>query len=107
MCAGPEPCAVADGGTLDKAIIRRYIRREMPKIQYCYEKELLANPNITGTITVELLIVATGAVASVTATGADEAVSSCIGKVIEAIEFPRSAGSTRVTYPFNIRFAGN
>ncbi|HEY0192883.1 MAG TPA: FHA domain-containing protein, partial [Kofleriaceae bacterium] len=31
-------------GDLDKAIIRRYIKRNIQKIQYCYEKQLLAKP---------------------------------------------------------------
>ena len=28
-------------GDLDKSIIRRYIRRKLPRIKYCYEKQLL------------------------------------------------------------------
>ncbi len=41
-------------GDLDKAIIRRYIKRNQQKIQYCYEKELLAKPNLSGTVIDEL-----------------------------------------------------
>ena len=47
MPGGPHPCVVGDGG-LDKAVVRRYIKRELHKIQYCYEKELLANATISG-----------------------------------------------------------
>ena len=35
-------------GDLDKAIIRRYIKRNIQKITYCYEKQLLAKPGLGG-----------------------------------------------------------
>ena len=35
-------------GDLDKAIIRRYIKRNIQKITYCYEKQLLAKPGLVG-----------------------------------------------------------
>ncbi|MEO8699873.1 MAG: AgmX/PglI C-terminal domain-containing protein [Kofleriaceae bacterium] len=105
-CAGPTPCWTADG-ELDKAIIRRYIKRELSKIQYCYEKELLAVPDLGGTVRVGFLISPSGAVTSVTATGTNDNVASCIGGVVGAIAFPAAKGSTQVTYPFTIRLAGS
>ena len=43
-------------GDLDKNIIRRYIRRKLPQIRYCYEKQLLVKPNIQGTVVTQFQI---------------------------------------------------
>ena len=43
-------------GDLDKNIIRRYIRRKLPRIRYCYEKELLVKPSLSGTVVTQFLI---------------------------------------------------
>jgi hypothetical protein len=43
-------------GDLDKAIIRRYIKRNIQKLVYCYEKELLNQPKLEGTSTAEFVI---------------------------------------------------
>src|ERR1044071_4709925 len=51
-------------GDLDKAIIRRYIKRNIQKIQYCYEKELLAAPKLSGTVQTQFLITGNGNVQS-------------------------------------------
>lgn len=89
-------------GDLDKAIIRRYIKRNINKITYCYEKELLAKPSLEGTVSTQFFISPTGAVASASANGVDPAVASCIAAVIKAIEFPRprGGGGVQVNYPF-------
>jgi hypothetical protein len=81
----------------------------MPQITYCYEKELLAKPTLTGTVRAQFLIGADGRVAASQASGGDAAVAACIAKVISRIEFPRSrtGTSTRVNYPFHIRWAGS
>jgi len=39
-------------GDLDKAIIKRYIKRNVDKIAYCYEKQLLASPGLGGAMSV-------------------------------------------------------
>ena len=54
---------------LDKAIIRRYIKRNVQKIQYCYEKELISNPQLAGTVTVRFTIGTDGAVSQSTGHG--------------------------------------
>jgi biopolymer transport protein ExbD len=94
-------------GDLDKAIIRRYIRRNIAKISYCYEKELLADPELEGTVNAQFLISATGLVASATANGVSSEVSSCVEKVILAIEFPKPKGGgvVQVNYPFIFKSA--
>ncbi|MBL0215520.1 MAG: AgmX/PglI C-terminal domain-containing protein [Myxococcales bacterium] len=95
-------------GNLNKAIIRRYIKRNIQKIQYCYERELLAKPNLTGMVRSQFLIGETGAVSSATATGVDPNVASCVAGVIKDIEFPKpSSGVVQVNYPFTFRGPGD
>jgi len=113
-CAGPHPCMVGDGGGLDKAVIRRYIHRQLTKIQYCYEKELLAHPTISGVVDVHFLIQVDGRVSTVQTSGVSPAVASCIAEVIEKIEFPAQRTGTPdrrtvtdVRYPFELRTAGS
>jgi hypothetical protein len=102
MCSA-KMCVVE--GALDKAIIRRYIQRVLPKLQYCYESALLANPALAGTVVASFVISRTGAVTTAEATGMADAVAACVAGVIRAIEFPRSKvdESTSVNYPFMFR----
>jgi hypothetical protein len=95
-------------GDLDKAIIRRYIKRDIQKIQYCYEKALLAKPGLAGTVQTQFFIQPSGSVASATASGVDAQVASCIAEVIKAIQFPqpKGGGGVQVNYPFTFRPTG-
>src|SRR6185503_5387964 len=49
-------------GDLDKAIVRRYIKRNIAKITYCYEKQLLAKPGLAGTVSTQFFISPNGKV---------------------------------------------
>jgi hypothetical protein len=95
-------------GDLDKAIIRRYIKRNLQKIQYCYEKQLLAKPTLTGTVQSQFFITPNGTVQSSTASGVDNEVASCVAAVIKDIEFPKpkGGGSVQVNYPFIFHQSG-
>ena len=96
-------------GDLDKAIIRRYIKRNIQNIQYCYERELLAHPTLEGALTAHFVISPTGSVSSVRAEGLSTEVATCITNVIKDIEFPRprTSGIVQVSYPFTFRKDGN
>jgi Ca-activated chloride channel family protein len=91
-------------GDLDKSIIKRYVKRHLEKITYCYEKELLAKPTLDGTVVAQFLVGADGKVLSSTASGVDEKVASCIADVIKAIDFPAATGGIKVevNYPFTL-----
>ena len=107
----PAPTTVAIGeptsnAALDKAIIRRYVKRDIQKIQACYENELDTTPKLAGTLTVTFLIDRDGIVASATASGLGNAnVETCVAAVIKAIVFPKpkGGGSIQVNYPFTFR----
>ena len=100
-----QPSAVGD---LDKAIIRRYIKRNIAKITYCYEKQLLAKPGLQGTVSTQFFISPNGTVASANASGVDGEVASCVASVLKAIEFPKpkGGGGVQVNYPFTFRPTG-
>jgi pSer/pThr/pTyr-binding forkhead associated (FHA) protein len=100
-----QPSAVGD---LDKAIIRRYIKRNISKITYCYEKQLLAKPGLQGTVSTQFFISPNGTVASANASGVDGEVASCVASVLKAIEFPKpkGGGGVQVNYPFTFRPSG-
>ena len=97
------------GGGLDKVIIKRYIKRNVQKIAYCYESELLAHPGIEGEVMVNFLITGSGTVTSSTGGGFDGKVASCVASVIKNIEFPRptDGGNVQVNYPFTFHAAGH
>jgi outer membrane biosynthesis protein TonB len=90
-------------GNLDKNIIRRFIRRSLPRIRYCYEKQLLLKPKLAGTVTVTFEIGTDGSVSRVDAKGITPAVSQCVGKTVGAIRFPKPQGGgvVSVRYPFS------
>jgi hypothetical protein len=93
-------------GDLDKAIIRRYVKRNIQKLRYCYEKELIAKPKLKVTITATFVIGADGKVTSAKATGLKDgaAVEECYGRMIEMIAFPKpKTGEVTVTYPFTLK----
>ncbi len=95
-------------GDLDKAIIRRYIKRNIQKITYCYEKQLLAKPGLSGTVSTQFFITPNGNVASSSGSGVDPAVANCVADVIHNIQFPKpkGGGGVQVNYPFTFRPAG-
>ncbi|HUS63270.1 MAG TPA: AgmX/PglI C-terminal domain-containing protein [Kofleriaceae bacterium] len=92
-------------GSLDKNIIRRYIRRKLPAIRYCYEKQLLVKPKLAGTVKASFVIAETGNVVVSSADGMDGDVSRCIATAIKSIEFPKPKGGgvVKVNYPFTFR----
>jgi hypothetical protein len=89
-------------GDLDKAIIRRYVKRNIRKLAYCYEKALLVKPALKGTVVATFEITPEGIVGASTAKGLDPDVDTCVASVIKAIEFPKpkSGKKVDVTYPF-------
>ncbi len=92
-------------GNLDKNIIRRYIQRKLSWVRYCYEKELVAKPKLSGTVVVNFEIAASGNVRKADAKGINLNVSGCVEKAIRSIQFPkpRGGGPVTVRYPFTFR----
>ena len=104
----PNPVIGQPTGTdgLDKQIIRRYIKRNIDKIKYCYEKELLAKPGLEGSVRVSFFIAPTGSVQSSVGAGLDPTVANCVAEVVGAIQFPKPNGGVQVNYPFTFHPSG-
>lgn len=103
-CTLTIPEAVSVGG-LDKAIIQRRIRQRLDQLTYCYEVQLLANPNLAGEVALSFTIEPNGQVHGVVASGISDGVETCVAGVIGNIEFPRSDGTTQVHYPLRYHVA--
>ncbi len=97
------------GGDLDRSIIRRYIRQNIDKISYCYERQLLAKPGLGGTVSIQFLISGNGSVQASSGSGLDSEVAGCVAGVIKNIKFPapKNGGNVQVNYPFNFHPAGS
>jgi len=98
-------------GSLDKEIIRRVIRRHINEVKYCYERELMANPDLSGRVAVQFTISGTGQViASVvqSSTMKNPTVEQCIAQAVRRWLFPKPEGGgiVIVTYPFLLKAAG-
>ncbi len=100
--------ARVDGAGYDKTIVRRYIRRSIDKIAYCYNSQLLAHPGIEGEVLIDFFIAPTGGVERSSGAGFDPEVARCVVGVIRMIEFPRPADGigVEVHYPFQFHAAG-
>ena len=97
-------------GELDQATIRRYVKRNMEKIRSCYERQLLADPTLQGTVVLQFFIGPTGSVTSATARGLHANVSTCLAEVVSHIAFPKPGGGVGVhvkSYPFEFRPSGS
>jgi TPR repeat protein len=87
---------------LDAQIIRRYVRQRLPQILYCYQKQLVVNPSLKGSIVVEYAIDPNGRPVTVNMkSGFDDTVSSCVVEVFKQIEYPKPEGGkvVNVSYP--------
>lgn len=100
---------VSATGDLDKNIIRRYIRRKLPRIRHCYEKELLVKPRLAGTVVTQFQISPAGSVQGANAKGISNSnVEGCVAAAIKSIQFPKPKGGgyVNVRYPFTFQPAG-
>lgn len=93
-------------GTLDKTIIRRYVKRNLPRAKACYERALIANKALTGTVNLHFAIGDDGKTSGIDVDGdlPSDDVRACIAKDIEQWEFPPVAkgGVTQVNYPLTL-----
>jgi len=106
------PGIVVSRGSLDKEIVRRIIRRHVNEVRFCYEQQLMKNPNLGGRIMVQFTIAATGQVISSivqSSTMRNLRVESCTAEAVRRWEFPKPAGGglVIVSYPFVLAPAGN
>jgi metallo-beta-lactamase class B len=99
------------GGSLDKEIIRRIIRRHVDEVKACYEPQLALKPGLAGRIMVQFTIAASGQVVSSVlqhSTMANEEVERCTVAAVRSWQFPKPIGGgvVIVSYPFVLSPAG-
>jgi hypothetical protein len=92
-------------GALDRSVIDAYIRRNLAKIRWCYEKELAKDPKLFGRIVINFTISGTGAVSQSKVnrtTMGNQTVETCVANQIRTIRFPapKGGGIVIVNYPF-------
>ncbi len=92
-------------GSLDKTVLQRYVRRQFARIRYCYEKELVHDPSLSGTIEVLMSINERGEVTSAKASGmGSEDVESCVAKIFSEMQFPAVNGGETIIVRYPLRF---
>lgn len=94
-------------GPLDRVVVERLVRSHLPQLRACYERELAAYPEMTGTVTVTFVAGPDGKVAatSVLGSGVAPAVSACAVQVMQALQFP-TGQPISVSYPFQFVVGG-
>jgi len=94
-------------GSLDKDVIRRVVKKHTAEVRFCYEKELVRDPGLAGTVRVRFVIGTGGEV--IDATASDSSVpspdlSTCLAGVVRRWVFPKpDGGVVEVTYPFTFK----
>jgi TonB family protein len=97
-------------GSLSKEVIRRYIRRSINQIRFCYEQQLARRPDLAGRVSIRFVISPSGAVTSSQSAGStlgEPTVETCVARAVQRIAFPQPEGGgvVIVTYPFMFQSA--
>jgi TonB family protein len=92
-------------GQLDAFVVREKIRKDLPKINRCYESALRYEPELAGKVSVRFAVLRKGHVQGlevVENTTGNPNVERCVARIVSAIRFPsrRSGKSVRFTFPF-------
>jgi TonB family protein len=95
--------AIEVGAGIDKDIVRKVVKDNTQKLQYCYEKTLLANPGIEGKVTATFTIGTDGSVGDVKTAGVHPDVEACVADAVKAFRFPPSQAKVEVSYPFTFK----
>src|SRR5688572_24533001 len=64
-----EPRVTHSERKVDRTIVKRYLRREQNKYRYCYEKALVVDPTLRGTLTIQFRVLPDGNLTSVRVEG--------------------------------------
>lgn len=99
-----EEESIVDGG-LDKSVINAVIQNNLSQIKYCYERQLVAEPDLFGKVVASWVITAQGLVenAAVKQTTLNSnPVEQCMLAKISGWKFPQPKNGTKVhvSYPF-------
>lgn len=103
------PLAAPRSATIDKGLIRTVVRNHVGEIRGCYEQGLVADPALSGRVSVRFTIdprgaVSKAAVASSSLPPAAEPVQACIVAAVRSWRFPvpPNGEAAVVLYPFEL-----
>ncbi|HUU00998.1 MAG TPA: AgmX/PglI C-terminal domain-containing protein [Myxococcota bacterium] len=108
--ASKSPLTITPGksevlGSLSMSVVRRVVRKNTNAVKYCYEKELIKNPSLSGKVVVNFIIAADGRVQQArieSSTIGSKQVEKCIIYAVRRFKFPKPKGGgvVNVNYPF-------
>jgi outer membrane biosynthesis protein TonB len=91
------------GGNLSKEKVIAVIRKNLRKINACYERQLIKSPNLSGNLTISWVIKPSGKVSGVKQVLSsinNAALKSCVLKIFKKLRFPKpKGGQVKVKYP--------
>ncbi len=103
----PKDIDMGGSGKLDKETVKKYIRKQLAGIKWCYQKAHQRNNKIEGKVTVSFIISATGKVIKskvASSTLGDKPLEACIEQKVLRWRFPEPKGGiVKVRYPFVLR----
>ena len=103
----PKDIDLGGSGKLDKETVKKYIRKQLAGIKWCYQKAYQRNNKIEGKVTVSFIISATGKVIKsqvASSTLGDKPLEACIEEKVLRWRFPEPKGGiVKVKYPFVLR----
>ena len=105
VTTSPRLSQIKGAGELTKDEIQRVISQHVGEIQYCYEKQLRANPGLAGRVVLEWTVTTAGGVGVVkvsTSSLSSNDATRCMMDKVKTWKFPRPRGNGAVTvvYPF-------
>ncbi|MGB5810656.1 MAG: AgmX/PglI C-terminal domain-containing protein [Polyangiales bacterium] len=103
--AAPHVVQAGSNAKLDAFAVRSKIKRDLPKINRCYESALRHEPELEGKVSVRFAVVRAGTVQGVRVlenTTGNTSVERCVARVVGTLRFPRRryGKSMRFTFPF-------
>jgi len=93
-------------GSLDKEIIKRFLKRSGPRVRNCYQRELVVNPNLRGTMRVRFIILPTGNTRAARVAGLHPKVDACVKRVFDKLRFLKTRGGGIVVVKVQLRATG-
>lgn len=105
ILSAPGEARAGSHAQLDAFVVREKIRKDLPKINRCYESALRYEPELSGKVSVRFAVLRKGHVQGlevVENTTGSPNVERCVARIVEAIRFPsrRTGKSVRFTFPF-------
>ncbi len=97
-------------GALPVEVVERIARRHLNQLLFCYEKEVMRNPKLGGTLTLEAVIASTGDVVSAvtrSSTVGSPEVERCFTDAIRRWAFPQPSGGGIVIVSLPLKLVSN